>query len=301
MTKTVLITGCSSGFGQDMARVFLARGWNVTATMRSPERSALSASERLLVTRLDVQDRTSIEAAVARTLARFGTLDVLINNAGFSMMGVFEEIPRDCIQEQFDVNLFGLMDVTRAVLPTMRQQRSGVIVNVSSSEGLYAVPMLSAYHASKFAVEGFSESLAYELASVGIAVKLIEPGAVVTTGFARRAMAERGNTADIEDYAPFHAAMEKVFAGRMAARFATPEDVARTAFEAATDGSSRLRYVVGPDSLPFIEARQRTSEEDYMTLMRRTYPLLSPDTSSPPPPRGSSADPSRRESFGKGS
>lgn len=274
-TKTVLITGCSTGVGYESAKVFLAEGWNVVATMRSPERSKLDAAPRLLVTRLDVQDQGSITAAVAAANERFGGIDVLLNNAGYSMLGVFEEIPRANIQEQFDVNVFGVMDVTRAVLPIMRRQRSGVIVNVSSGSGLFTTPMLSAYHASKFALEGFTESLAYELLPIGITPKLVEPGALLHTDFSTRAMSAAAGNRTIGDYDLFKSAMNAMFAGVMESKnvpgAASTEDVARVAFHAATDGTPRLRYPVGQDIATFLKARQETSEGEYLALMRETF------------------------------
>jgi NAD(P)-dependent dehydrogenase (short-subunit alcohol dehydrogenase family) len=197
-SRTVLITGCSTGFGEATARLFAARGWNVVATMRRPEAGrALAALDNVLVTRLDVQDRASIDAAIAAGIARFGRIDVLVNNAGF---GVFEATSRQRMLEQFEVNVFGLMDVTRAILPHFRANRSGVIVNISSSGGVFALPMTSLYNASKFALEGFSESLAYELAGLGISVKIVEPGDVLSTDFGHRSS---GEADALPDYDPF--------------------------------------------------------------------------------------------------
>ncbi|MEI9986695.1 MAG: SDR family NAD(P)-dependent oxidoreductase [Aliidongia sp.] len=147
--------GCSSGFGAATARLFARKGWNVVATMRQPESGAeLAKLDNVLVTRLDVQDRGSVDAAVAAAVARFGKIDVLINNAGFGLWGVFESTPRDKVLEQFEVNVFGVMDVTRALLPHFRANRSGVIVNVSSGAGVFTLPLISLYCASKFALEG---------------------------------------------------------------------------------------------------------------------------------------------------
>lgn len=262
MKKTVLITGCSSGVGRETAKVFRDAGWNVIATMRNPTEGAV---------RLDVQDRASIDA-VFRNL---DSLDVLVNNAGYSMLGVFEEIPRANIQEQFDVNLFGVMDVTRAALPIMRRQRSGVIVNISSGSGLFTTPMLSAYHASKFALEGFTESLAYELLPLGITPKLVEPGALLQTSFADSSMRAAAGNQTIADYDLFKSAMHAMFASVMETKHvpgaASTEDVARVTFHAATDGTSRLRYPVGQDIATFMKARQESSEGEYLALMRKTF------------------------------
>ncbi len=273
MSRTVLITGCSSGFGETTARLFAARGWNVVATMRRPEAgAALAALDNVLVTLLDVQDQASIEAAVAEAVRRFGRIDVLVNNAGFGLFGVFEATPRDKVLEQFAVNVFGVMDVTRAVLPHFRANRSGVIVNVSSGAGVFTLPMLSLYCASKFALEGFSESLAYELAAVGVAVKIVEPGGVVSTDFGRRSGLEAEAVAELPDYAPFAEATRQLFAGLRASRAgATSEEVAEVILTAATDGTDRLRYVATADIEPLVAARRETSEAEYTRFMRERF------------------------------
>lgn len=277
MTSTVLITGCSTGFGAATARLFQARGWNVVATMRSPESgAALAALDNVLVTRLDVQDPATIESAVSEGIARFGRIDVLVNNAGFGLFGVFETTPRAKILEQFEVNLFGLMDVTRAILPHFRANRAGVVVNISSGAGVFALPMISLYCASKFALEGFSEALSYELSSLGIAVKIVEPGGVTSTDFGRRSGEEAAGALALPDYEPFVAATNAVFAGLRASRAnATSEEVAEVVFTAATDGTDQLRYVATDDIRPLVAARRETCEADYLAFMRqRVAPRL---------------------------
>ncbi|MGO4124198.1 SDR family oxidoreductase [Inquilinus sp. YAF38] len=270
MTRTVLITGCSSGFGEATARLFASRGWNVVATMRRPEAGAgLAALDNVLVARLDVQDPASIDAALAEAIARFGRIDVLVNNAGFGLFGVFEAAPRDKIQEQFDVNVFGVMDVTRALLPHFRANRSGTIINISSGAGVFTLPMISLYCASKFALEGFSEALSYELASLGVAVKIVEPGGVTKTSFGERSAAEAGASAELPDYRPFLEGAMQVFAGLRASRAdATSEEVAEVIYTAATDGTDQLRYVATDDIKPLVRARRETSEAEYMAFMR---------------------------------
>lgn len=277
MTGTVLITGCSTGFGAAIARLFQARGWNVVATMRTPDSgAALAALDNVLVTRLDVQDPASIEAAVAGAVARFGRIDVLVNNAGFGLFGIFEATPRAKILEQFEVNLFGLMEVTRAVLPHFRANRAGVVVNISSGAGVFTLPMISLYCASKFALEGFSESLSYELSGLGIAVKIVEPGGVTSTDFGRRSGEEAARSAVPPDYEPFVAATGAVFAGLRAARAnATAEEVAEVVFTAATDRTDQLRYIATDDIRPLLAARRESSEAEYLAFMRqRVAPKL---------------------------
>lgn len=188
MKKTVLITGCSTGIGKATAQLFNDKGWNVVATMRNPgAEKDLKPSDSMLVTKLDVQDQTSIDKAIQEGIARFESIDVLVNNAGYGQYGLFEATPREKIRDQFDVNLFGLMDVTRALLPQMRKKKSGVIINISSGAGLFTLPMISLYCASKYALEGFTEALAYELASQNIIIKLVEPhGGVTATPIFRK-------------------------------------------------------------------------------------------------------------------
>lgn len=272
MKKTVLITGASSGFGLCSARRFSEAGWNVAATMRDVSAGReLATLNDVLVTRLDVQDQTSIQTAIDAAIERFGAIDTLVNNAGFSLYGVFESLSCEKIREQFDVNVFGVMEVTRAVLPHFRQRQSGTLINISSGAGVFGLPMISAYNASKFALEGFSESLAFELASQNIRVKLIEPGGVLDTRFSQRVAAEASLTETPEDYAAFVAGAERVFASIRATRNATSEQVAEVILQAASDGSDRLRYVATEDIEPLVRARRQTSEEDFMALMRSSF------------------------------
>jgi NAD(P)-dependent dehydrogenase (short-subunit alcohol dehydrogenase family) len=279
MNKTVLITGASTGFGQSAAQLFASEGWSVVATMRVPSAGAeLARLDNVLVTRLDVQDRASIGQAIAAGIERFGRIDVLVNNAGFGLFGIFESTSREKIQEQFDVNVFGVMDVTRALLPHFRQNRAGVIINVSSGAGVFGLPMISLYNASKFALEGFSESLSYELSAQGIVVKLVEPGGVVSTGFGARSAAEASQLSVPADYDAFVADTLKVFDGLRAARLATSEDVAQVILEAASDGSDRLRYVATKDIESLVKARRETSEAEYIAMMRQKF-LAQADTS----------------------
>ena len=272
MNPTVLITGASTGLGRTAAGLFARSGWNVAATMRRAEDgAALAALPNVLVTRLDVQDPQSIGSAIEAALARFGRIDALVNNAGYGLFGIFEGTPPEKVREQFYVNVFGLMDTIRAILPHFRANKRGLIINVSSGAGVFTLPMLSLYCASKFALEGFSESLSYELSSQNITVKVVEPGGVVTTNFGKRSGAEAAANQPLADYDRFVAGANEIFAGLRASRKATEEDVARVILEAATDGSDRLRYVATADILPLVTARRETSEVDYMALMRATF------------------------------
>ena len=273
MKKTVLITGASSGIGEACTRLFAQNDWNVIATMRNPSaKTDLGQLNGVLVTRLDVQDLDSIGQAIEAGLAKFGRIDVLVNNAGYGQYGLFESIPRTKIREQFEVNVFGVMDVTRAILPHFRHNQAGVIINVSSGAGIFTLPMISLYCASKFALEGFSEAQAYELASQNIVVKLVEPhGGVTSTSFNERAAKDQSKDRALKDYDEFEQRTSEAFGRMSAARMLSAEDVAKVIYGAATDGTDQLRYLVGNDTRGFIKARQEMSEQDYVTLMRSWF------------------------------
>lgn len=235
--NTVLITGSSSGIGRAAAQLFHERGWNVVATMRTPAKSDLSG-ERMLLAPLDVTDDASIASAIAAGITRFGTIDAVVNNAGFGMTGPFEGSTQADVQRQFDTNVFGLMNVTRAILPHMRERRSGTIVNVSSIGGRLTFPFYSLYHATKWAVEGFTESLQFEVEAYNIRMKLVEPGPIKTDFYDR--------SADILSSAPYERAWTatKALMDKAGATGATPERVAAMIVRAASDRSQRLRYPV---------------------------------------------------------
>ena len=277
MKKAVLITGASSGFGKTAARLFAKNGWKVAATMRRPElEKDLIGLSDVLVTRLDVQDRASIAEAIEAAIAHFGQIDALINNAGFGLYSLFEATPREKVQEQFDVNVFGVMDVTRAILPHFRKNKGGLIINISSGAGVFTLPMLSLYCASKFALEGFSESLSYELASQNIVVKIVEPGGVGSTNFGKRSGEETVHNARIADYDAFVARTQAMFDELRTQRLASEEDVAEVIFDAAIDGTDQLRYVATDDIMPLVKARRETSEREYIDFTRsRFLPKLS--------------------------
>lgn len=269
MKKTVLITGASSGFGKETALLFHQKGWNVIASMRSPEKEEeLTRLDNVLVTRLDVQDTDSIQSAVREGLEKFGSIDVLINNAGYALMGIFESATEEQIRNQFDVNVFGMMRTTRAVLPVMRKNGRGAIVNISSVAGVVGLPFASLYESSKFAVEGFSEALSHELFKLNIKVKIVEPGAAQTNfGNARE-----GVKNEIEDYNPYMAKFFENYPEKTAHTVITTcEQVAITVYDAATDESERLRYVIGGDAQFFIDTKLKNSEEKYLETVREFF------------------------------
>jgi NAD(P)-dependent dehydrogenase (short-subunit alcohol dehydrogenase family) len=275
MSKTILITGASSGIGRATALLFADKGWNIIATMRDPSAgSDLARSGQVIVLRLDVQDRDTIATAIQTGVSQFGRIDLLVNNAGYGQYGLFEAIPREKVLEQFEVNVFGVMDVTRAILPHFRANKAGMIIQVSSGAGLFTLPMISLYCASKFALEGFSEALAFELGSQNIAVKLVEPhGGVASTSFNERSARDNAPVGELSDYAEFAKRTAEAFGRMSAARTTNSEDVARVIHNAATDGTDRLRYLVGDDARGFIRAWDEMSNEDYVAFMRSRFPL----------------------------
>jgi len=262
MKQTVFITGASSGFGRETVKLFHQKGWNVVATMRSPD-GAFSDLDGVLVTRLDVTDKASIASAVSAAVAHFGGIDVLVNNAGYGTLGVLEAAPDAVIHEQFDVNFFGLIDVTKAVLPGMRQRGSGVIINVSSVGGRVTFPFCTLYHATKFAVEGLTESLQYELNPLGIRLKIVEPGGY-KTNFAGRSMGFYG-VGGFDGYkAPYDKFMLQLERWPMSENIG---EVADVIFSAATDGSEKLRYPVGHEAGPLLETRAQLDDIAFKKLM----------------------------------
>ncbi|MBL8956178.1 MAG: SDR family oxidoreductase [Myxococcaceae bacterium] len=246
--KTALITGCSSGYGLETARHFHEHGWNVIATMRTPANGALPPSDRMRTLALDVTRPESIAAAVEAA----GPIDVLVNNAGIGLLGAFEATPMATVRELFETNTFGVMAMTQAVLPQLRERRTGVIVNVTSSATLAAFPLVAAYTASKTAIEGFTASLALEAAELGVRVKLVEPGYGPGTRFAANGAARMNGLIT----PPYAAYAQRVFAGFAGGGpVTTGADVAAEIFRAATDGSERLHYAAGPDAVALAERR----------------------------------------------
>lgn len=240
--QTVLITGCSSGYGLETARHFHALGWNVVATMRNPRAGILEESARLRVLPLDVTRPESIAAAVEAA----GPIDVLVNNAGIGLFGAFEATPMATTRELFETNTFGVMAMTQAVLPQFRERRQGIVVNVTSSATLAPMPLVAVYTASKMAIEGFTASLAHELAPFGIAVKLVEPGYAPTTRFADNG-SERMRNLVPPAYAPFAQSVLGMFAD--APEVTRETDVAEAVVRASTEREGPLRYPAGADAV----------------------------------------------------
>jgi NAD(P)-dependent dehydrogenase (short-subunit alcohol dehydrogenase family) len=240
--QTILITGSSSGYGLETARHFLARGWNVIATMRTPRADILPPSGALRILPLDVTS----EESIAATVEAAAPIDVLVNNAGIGVVGAFEATPMSHIRDVFETNTLGTMAMSQAVIPQMRERRSGVIINVTSSATLAPMPLAAAYTASKQAIEGFTGSLAHELAHFGIRAKLVEPGYAPTTRFAENSSVR---IADLipEAYAGFAKPIFEAFA--RPALTTRESDVAEAVWMAVHDMTGRLRFPAGADAV----------------------------------------------------
>ncbi len=246
--KTALITGCSSGYGLATARHFHSKGWNVIATMRTPREEVLPSSERLRVLPLDVTQPESIASALKAS----GPIDVLVNNAGIGIVGVFEATPMATTRDMFETNTFGAMAMTQAVLPQFRARRSGVVVNVTSSVTLTPMPLAAVYTGSKMAIEGFTGSLALELEAFNVQVKLVEPGFCPTTSMTANIGAVPEGLIP-EAYASF---AEPILAGlAQPAAVTNPSDVAEAVWRAANDESGQLRFPAGADAVALTSGR----------------------------------------------
>lgn len=268
MNKTILVTGASSGIGKATAKLFQEKGWNVVATMRTPEKEEeLNQLENVLVTRLDVLDLDSIDSAMAAGIETFGKIDVVLNNAGYALMGTFESAKRESVIRQFGVNVQGLFDVTQKALPHFRANKSGMFINVSSIGGRMTFPLMPLYHSTKWAVEGFSESLRWELAQIGAQVKLVEPGGVATD-FGSRSLDLQHNP-ELTEYNDFVNRFMEVM-GKMSdpGMLSTPDIIAEVIYTAATDGTDTLRYRAGADAEQLLTARSSMSDEAFFEMQK---------------------------------
>jgi len=271
MAKTILITGASSGIGKATAKLFQERDWNVVATMRTPESEEdLTTLDNVLVTRLDVLDRSSIAESVERGIERFGKIDVLLNNAGYGAYGPLEAFPMDRIRRQFDVNVLGLLAVTQEVLPHFRKHRDGIVINISSVGGKITFPLGTLYHGTKFAVEGISEALNFELEQFGCRVKIVEPG-FIRTDFAGRSF-DFVNDESMIDYQELVGRLFQSIEGFMA-NASEPSVVAEVVYQAATDGTGQLRYTAGEDARQIVEARRSLSDDEFLQNIKAQFGL----------------------------
>ncbi|MBJ7428870.1 MAG: SDR family oxidoreductase [Bacteroidia bacterium] len=249
MKKTVLITGSSSGIGNVTAKYFAQNGWNVAATMRHPEKDeTLKGNNNIKLYTLDVLNEENIATVIKQTIADFGKIDVIVNNAGYGAVGIFEAATAEQIKKQFDTNVFGVMNMIRAILPHFRANRNGHIINITSVGGIITFPIYSVYHGTKWALEGFTESLSFELKPFNIKVKNVEPGAIKTDFYSRsQDLFKKDGLTDYDNYATVTFKNTQ----QAGANAPGPEVVAKVIFKAANDDNFKLRYPVGSGA-PFL-------------------------------------------------
>lgn len=266
MQKTIFITGASSGLGKATAKLFQAKGWQVIATMRNPEKETeLNQLANVTILPLDVTDTEKIQKTVAEILAMH-TMDVVLNNAGYGLIGPLEAFSDEQIQAQIQTNLLGVIHVTRAFTPYFRKRKKGTFINITSTFGLLGYPTCSIYNATKFAVDGFSEGLAYELAQFGINVKVVAPGGM-QTDFAGRSI--QGGMH--EAYSQLVDKVSEGYSAEQIANYTKATDVAQIIYEAATDGKNQLRYVAGNDAIALYKERLETTPEGQFKKMRAQF------------------------------
>jgi NAD(P)-dependent dehydrogenase (short-subunit alcohol dehydrogenase family) len=265
MEKVVFITGASSGIGLHTAKLFQAKNWKVAATMRSPEKATeLANIVDIECLYLDVTDADSIKAAIDATIEKFGRIDAVVNNAGYGLFGAFEAATSEQIERQFETNVLGLMNVCREILPYFREQRRGHIVNIASVGGRMTFPATSLYNSTKWAVEGFSEALQFELEQFNIRVKIIEPGPIKTDFYSRSMdVAKEDGLTDYDNF------IARALDGMKKAGEQAPdaEIVAETIFLAVTDGTKRLRY--GANTKGILLLRKLLPDALYLPLIKK--------------------------------
>jgi NAD(P)-dependent dehydrogenase (short-subunit alcohol dehydrogenase family) len=290
MSKVWFVTGAASGLGAGIARAALDAGDMVVAADIDTVRLAAAyggSDDRVLASNLDIRDPLQAEAAVNAAVGRFGRIDILVNNAGYGQFGPFEEIAPAAAERQFATNVFGTFNVTRAVLPTMRSQRSGHVINMSSNGGFKGVSGASMYSASKFAIEGFSEALALEVAGFGIRLTIVEPGAFRTDFLDDRAL-KQGDIS-IDDYSEFRARANAVFAQRNHRQVGDPAKLGEALVHLAAQADPPLRFVAGADALAIVTQKIRSVTEEVERWRTLSASTDFSDTSSP----GSTTDEQR--------
>lgn len=271
MKKTILITGASTGIGRETVLYFAEKDWNVAATMRTPSKETeLQKNPSIKLYELDVTKNETIETALAAAKKDFGRIDVVVNNAGFGADGVFESMSDEFIESQFNTNVFGLMRVTREAVKLMREQNGGKIIQIASVGGRVAFPLYSIYHATKWAVEGFTESLQYEVAQFNIQLKIIEPGAIKTDFYGR---SRAFSTPDYTDaYNNFVEKCEKV-SQDAGDKGADSIEVAKTIFKAANSNSNKMRYPIAYPANVLLPAKRLLPETAFYSLVKSSYKI----------------------------
>jgi NAD(P)-dependent dehydrogenase (short-subunit alcohol dehydrogenase family) len=275
--KVALVTGSSSGIGFETSLMLARAGFNTYASMRNLEKSKniteIAKKEKLplQVVQLDVNNDGSVKDAIVNILKADQRIDVLINNAGYGLFGSVEDTSIEEIKAQFETNFFGVVRVTQQVLPFMRRQNSGTIVNVSSVGGRIGLPALSAYHSTKFALEGLSESIAFELEPFGIRVVIIEPGVIRTNILNSSSSAKKA----LDPKSPYFSLSQKLndnFKSMMESELSSPpEEVAKVILQAVTSENPQLRYSVGDDAANLIYARKNMPDKEFRKMIMKNF------------------------------
>jgi NAD(P)-dependent dehydrogenase (short-subunit alcohol dehydrogenase family) len=264
---TIFITGTSSGLGRASAKLFSARGWTVIATMRTPSKETeLAALPNVVLLALDITDQQQIAEAASRALGR-GEVDVVFNNAGYGMAGPLEGVTDEQMLRMVHTNLIGPIRVTKAFTRYFREKRGGLFINTTSIGGLITVPLNSMYHATKWALEGWSEGMAFELSQFGIGLKIIEPGGMKTDFFTRSFDAGRHPAYD----ALVTQVMNAITDPKQMETYSTPEQIAEVVYEAATDGKDQLRYVAGADARATYATRLQIGDEAFRKAIAQQF------------------------------
>jgi NADP-dependent 3-hydroxy acid dehydrogenase YdfG len=278
-SKAVLVTGCSSGIGQATAARLASEGWKVYATARRPETLTELKQKGCETLALDVTDEGSMKAAVDAVNDAEGAVGVLVNNAGYSQSGAVETIPLDQVRRQFETNVFGLIRMCQLVLPGMREQGWGKIVNVGSMGGRLTFPGGGVYHATKYAVEAISDALRFEVRGFGIDVILVEPGLIVTN-FGDVASSSVADATTDGPYGDFNRKVatltENAYKGPMSKLGAGPDAVAKTIARALHSGRPKARYPVTPSARLMINQRRFTPDRVWDLIMRTQFPTPKP-------------------------
>jgi len=278
--KVALVTGSSSGIGFETALILARTGFHTYASMRNLQKSKsiteIANAEKLplKVVELDVNDARTVKDAIHNIMVEKNGIDVLVNNAGYGLFGSLEDLSIDEIKAQFETNFFGLVRVTQQVIPIMRNQKSGIIVNVSSVGGRMAIPALSAYHSTKFALEGLSESMSYELEPFGIRVIIIEPSAIRTNIMNSSVSAKKA----LDPKSPYFSLMQKVennFKSMLENASTPPEEVAKVILKALTSENPQLRYTVGEEAATLLQARRTMPDVEFGDLLKQQFLSLS--------------------------
>ena len=265
MQKTIFITGASSGLGKATAKLFQQAGWNVIATMRNPENETeLTGIDNITLLKLDVTDPAQIKDTVAKAIS-LSKIDVVFNNAGYGLMGAFETLSDEKILRQINTNLLGVLRVTQAFIPHFKTQKSGLFISTTSIGGFMGFPLNSMYHATKFALEGWSESMSFELKKFGIAIKTVAPGGI-ETDFAGRSL-------DINQSSDYQDIEDKLFEqmGLMMQNASTAEQIAHVVYEAATDNKDQVRYLAGEDAHTLYERRLEIGKEAFRQEIAKQF------------------------------